>query len=217
MPGAPNSPPKTAAPAAPASDELERKVLRRLAPSRIALKLDLWKGAPARDLLEPFLRAESLYGSGDYRGADSALDQLSVRFAEPRWPTLPEPFRSLRVRIPAPMPPHYDPEFPLPPEEKEARRKRREAEGQLALAKASAAWAESHGAGEAGFGSWLRGAETALSASDLGEAFWGGVDAVWTTIRARVPAPGAPGAPSRPSPSPPPPSSAEAEAGPDGT
>ncbi|MGB6441915.1 MAG: hypothetical protein WBF81_01285, partial [Thermoplasmata archaeon] len=49
MPGAPNRPPETAPappPPAPATDPPDRKVLRRLAPARIALLLDQWKGAP---------------------------------------------------------------------------------------------------------------------------------------------------------------------------
>ncbi|MGA8536079.1 MAG: hypothetical protein WB789_01645, partial [Thermoplasmata archaeon] len=88
----------------------ERRALRRLAPSRVALRLDQWKGAPSPDLLTPFEKAEAAYTAGDYTAALQALDQLSIRFAEPRWPTLPEPFRRLRVPIPAPMPPHWDPE-----------------------------------------------------------------------------------------------------------
>ena len=199
MPGAPNSPPKNVGPAAPAVDGLERKVLRRLAPARLALRLDVWKGAPSKDLIDPFGRAESHYEAGEYREADSALDQLSVRFAEPRWPTIPEPFRSLRVRIPAPMPPHYDPEFSLGPEEKESRRRRREAELQLALAKASVEWARSHGTTVDDLPGSLSAAEAALAAGDVGEGFWTGIDAIWVAVRARVPVPGAaPKAPAGP-------------------
>jgi hypothetical protein len=214
MPGAPNSPPKTAdsasAPAPP--DGLERKVLRRLAPCRVALRLDLWKGAPARDLVEPFGRAESLYGSGDFRGADSALDQLSVRFAEPRWPTLPEPFRGLRVRIFAPMPPSYDPEYSLSAEEKESRRKRREADLQLALAKASVAWGGAHGVPMTDLSGPLERAEVALAGSGATEPFWTEVDVVWAAVRERVPVPTAS---PRAAPAPPPESEAAAIPSPD--
>ncbi|MCI4357613.1 MAG: hypothetical protein L3J95_04505 [Thermoplasmata archaeon] len=212
MPGAPNSPPKTAAPASPGPTDIERKVLRRLAPSRVALQLDLWKGAPARDLVDPFARAESLYETGDFRGSDSALDQLSVRFAEPRWPTLPEPFRGLRVRIPAPMPPHYDPEFTLPPEEKESRRQRREADLQLSLARASVDWAGSHQLVISDLTEPLQRAEAALLASGPSPPFWTDVDLVWSTLRSRVPAPTGP---VRAAPAAPPASAAAAVASPD--
>jgi len=193
MPGAPNSPPKIAAPTTPAApvDELARRVLRRLGPSRIALHLDVWKGAPARELLEPFDRAEKLYEAQDYRGADSALDQLSVRFAEPRWPTLPEPFKGLRVRIPAPMPPHYDPEFALPAEEKERRRRHREAELQVALAKASVAWASAHAFPTTDLAPLVAQAEASIAQPDNDAAIWTELDAIWSGIRARVPPPAA--------------------------
>ncbi|HEV2230751.1 MAG TPA: hypothetical protein VGS18_00995, partial [Thermoplasmata archaeon] len=168
------APPAPAAPAPP--DALELKVLRRLVPSRVALSLDLWKAGPSRDLLDPFDRAESLFDAKDYRGADSALDQLSVRFAEPRWPTLPEPFRGLRVQIPQPQPPHYDPEFALPAEEKEARRLRREAEHQLGLLKASLAWASAHGVDGTGLPEELEAADAAYRSEGAGAGFWDPVD-----------------------------------------
>ncbi len=190
MPGAPNRPPESApAPAPPPVDELERKVLRRLGPSRIALKLDLWKGAPSKDLLEPYGRAEALFASGDHRGADSALDQLSVRFAEPRWPTMPEPFRRLRVSIPAPMPPHYDPENALPAAEREAKKLRRDAELQLALAKASVEWARAHGMPVDDLEPRVRAAAEALAGAGPSDGFWGEIDPCWTGLRERVPAP----------------------------
>ena len=111
------------------------------------------------------------------------------------------------------MPPHYDPEFTLPAEEKESRRARREAESQLALARASADWAQSHGVAVPELSTWIHSAETALAASDLSEAFWGGVDSVWTTIRSQVPVPTSL---ARPAPPPPPASAAEAATAPDG-
>lgn len=195
MPGAPNRPPEPATPPAPLAptppDALELKVLRRLVPSRVALSLDLWKAGPSRDLLEPFDRAESLFDAKDFRGADSALDQLSVRFAEPRWPTLPEPFRGLRVQIPQPQPPHYDPEFALPAEEKEARRLRREAELQLGLLKASLAWASAHGVDGSGPSEDVGAAEAAYRAAGPGAGFWDPIDRSWRSLRSRLPKPGA--------------------------
>jgi hypothetical protein len=190
MPGAPNRPPEAApAPPAPPVDQLERRVLRRLGPSRIALRLDLWKGAPSKDLVEPFAKAEALYAAGDHRGAESALDQLSVRLAEPRWPTIPEPFRQLRVRIPAPMPPHYDPEHALPAEEKELRRLRREAETQLALAQGSVAWAKAHGVTVEDLEARGQAAGATLAAAGPTGEFWASIDPIWTALRERVPSP----------------------------
>ncbi|MCL5983285.1 MAG: hypothetical protein M1606_01300, partial [Candidatus Thermoplasmatota archaeon] len=103
MPGAPNRPPEMAAPSPPPTvDAPERRVLRRLAPSRIALSLDVWRGAPSRELTEPLEKAEAAYGAREWREAESQLDRLAIRFHEPRWPTLPPPFRELRVPIPPP-------------------------------------------------------------------------------------------------------------------
>ena len=65
MPGAPNSPPKTA-PVAPAPAVLEppeKVALRRLVPMRVTLLLDLWKGAPHADLTGPLARAESFFAA----------------------------------------------------------------------------------------------------------------------------------------------------------
>ena len=58
MPGAPNKPPAPAeVPVLPTarSDPVERKLVRRLAPFRVALRLDLWKGSPHPDLTTPLL------------------------------------------------------------------------------------------------------------------------------------------------------------------
>lgn len=200
MPGAPNRPPETAAAPVPVPDKLERKVLRRIAPVRVVLRLDLWKGAPSKDLLEPFSKAEAQYALHDYREADSALDQLSVRLAEPRWPTIPEPFKRLRVSIPAPMPPHYDPEFSLAPEERERRKERRDAELQLALANGVVAWAAAHGIESS---DWKAAAESAggsLARDGAGPEFWAAIDGIWTQLRERVPLPSAPAARAAPPP-----------------
>ncbi|MCI4348867.1 MAG: hypothetical protein L3J93_01430 [Thermoplasmata archaeon] len=198
MPGAPNRPPETAATAPtppPKELVLERKVLRRLGPSRIALRLDLWKGSPSRELVDPLLRAEEKYAKGENRDADSALDQLSVRFAEPRWPSLPIPFRNLRVSIPQPQPPHYDPENALPPAERDARKAHRDAELQLALARASLEWAGGHAVDVADLLPHLAASATAFASEGASETFWSGIDAVWIALRERVPMPTASGAP----------------------
>ncbi|HZY91171.1 MAG TPA: hypothetical protein VFG07_00135 [Thermoplasmata archaeon] len=204
MPGAPNRPPATAPPeaAAPPGEAAGRAVLRRLAPSRVALNLDLWKGAPSGDLLVPFERAETAFQAGDWNGAQSALDQLAVRFAEPRWPTLPLPFRELRVSIPAPQPPQWDPEHALPAADKETRRLRREAEKQLALAKGSLAWMTAHGASAEDLAEPLAAAEGAYAAEGPSAVVWETLDRLWVQVRARVPAPRAAGSRPPPPPSP---------------
>src|SRR5208282_5581548 len=120
MPGAPNRPPEKApeAPTAPPFHETPgQKALRRLVPTRVALLLDTWKGAPSPELVGPFQKAEAAFAQVD--------------FAEPRWTTLPEPFRLLRVAIFAPMPPSWDPDHALPASEKDAKKARKTADEQL--------------------------------------------------------------------------------------
>jgi hypothetical protein len=201
MPGAPNRPPETT-PASPApppvTEPPERRVLRRLAPSRVALLLDLWKGAPSAELIAPYDKAEAAFTAADYVNATGALDQLSVRFAEPRWPTLPEPFRRLRVPIPAPMPPHWDPDHALAPADREAKRARAAADDQLALAVASVTWAAAHHVEVADLLPRLEEAKTLLPTEGASAAFYERIDAVWEALRARVPPPKAAGA--RPAP-----------------
>ncbi|HXQ49280.1 MAG TPA: hypothetical protein VN842_05870 [Thermoplasmata archaeon] len=192
MPGAPNRPPPkdpevAVAPSLPETPE--RQTLRRLGPSRVALRLDQWKGAPSPDLLTPFHTAESAYVAGDYTASLKALDQLSVRFAEPRWPTLPEPFRRLRVPIPPPMPPHWDPEHGMAVPEKEARRARRSADDQLALARASVAWATVNGTDLSSFAPRVEEAAAILEAEGVVSGFYERIDAVWLAVREHVVAP----------------------------
>jgi hypothetical protein len=201
MPGAPNRPPEST-PSPPPPPVLveppDRKVLRRLAPSRVALLLDAWKGAPSADLITPFDRAEAAFASADFPGALNALDLLSVRFAEPRWPTLPEPFRRLRVPIPAPVPPHWDPDHALAPAEREAKRARREADDQLALATGALAWASGHGVDLADVAPALEEARATLASEGVSAAFYERVDRVWDAVRARAPRPRAPAGRSSP-------------------
>jgi|HubBroStandDraft_1064217.scaffolds.fasta_scaffold50864_2 hypothetical protein len=189
MPGAPNRPPPKdpEVPSAPTVPEPpERQALRRLAPSRIALRLDQWKGAPNADLLTPFEKAEAAYLAGDYTAALQALDQLSIRFAEPRWPTLPEPFRRLRVAIPPPMPPHWDPEHGMAVPEKESRKARRVADDQLALARATVAWATAHGTDLSAFSPRVEESAVILESEGLVPGFYERLDALWLAVRDQV-------------------------------
>lgn len=192
MPGAPNRPPDTSpapAPVAPTPEPPERKVLRRLVPSHVALLLETWKGPVPPDVLGPFEKAEAAFAAADYSGATNALDQLSIRFAEPRWPTLPEAFRKLRVAIPAPMPPSWDPDHSLPPAERDARRARRIAEDQVALADGCVAWAVAHGVESADLALRLAAAKSALAAEGVPSGFYPEIDALWETLRSRLPRP----------------------------
>ncbi len=210
MPGPPNRPPEKApeTPTPPVVPETpQQKTLRRLAPSRIALLLDVWKGSPGPDLLGPYDKAERSYASGDYASCATSLDLLSVRFAEPRWPTLPEPFKRLRVPIPAPMPPHWDPDHALPSAEREARRARRAADDQLALAAGCLAWASSHALPTDDLLPRLEEARTLLGTEGVSSAFYERIDAVWKALHERSPFPKVPSA--RPGPAAP----APAEAG----
>lgn len=196
MPGAPNRPPEnTPAPPPPpvVPEPPEKKALRRLVPSRIALLLDLWKGAPSPDLLGPYDRAETAFGAGDFPAALQALDLLSIRFHEPRWPSLPEPFRRLRVSIPVPQPPAWDPEHALSPAERDARRARREADDQVLLARGSLAWAAAHGVEVAPWTAKVEESAQLLSSEGLSPAVYERLDPVWEALRAAVPRPKAPG------------------------
>lgn len=157
--------------------------------------------------MTPFERAEAAFAQNDYPGAESALDQLSVRFAEPRWPTMPLPFRNLRVVIAVPQPPQWDPEFALAPPERDQRRAHREAEKQLALARGSVTWANDHGVPCPELGEFLAHAETAFGSGDLGSTFWEPVDHIWAELYHRVPVPVRVG--TRPVTAPPPPPIAE--------
>jgi len=192
MPGAPNRPPETtpaAAPPPPAGDSPAKTVLRRLAPSRVALRLDQWKGAPSPDLTAPLEKAEAAFAAADYSNALSALDLLSVRFAEPRWPTLPEPFRLLRVPIPAPMPPHWDPDHALAPADREAKRLRRVAEEQLALAAGCVTWAATHQIEVTDLVPRVEEARAVFATEGGSDGFYERIDTVWEAVRARVPLP----------------------------
>jgi len=201
MPGAPNRPPeKTEAtpPTPPVAEPPEKKALRRLVPTRVALLLDQWKGAPSPDLTGPYAKAEAAFASGDYSASLTSLDLLSVRLAEPRWPTLPDPFRLLRVPIPAPVPPHWDPDHKLAAAEKDAKKARKAAEDQLALARGSVAWAAAHGVTTADLAPKLDVAAGHLADPTGLTPFYSEVDAVWTGLYGRLPALKAAVVPARP-------------------
>jgi len=192
MPGAPNRPPEGAGapPPPPTPDPPERKVLRRLVPSHVALLQELWKGTVPPELLVPFDKALAAYRAGEFSGAASALDQLSIRFAEPRWPTLPDPYRRLRVPIVAPVPPHWDPDHALAAAEKESRQRRRAAEDQLALADGCVRWAATHGIAAEPLERHLASARAALAVAEgLPPEFYAAVDALWTELEGQLPAP----------------------------
>jgi hypothetical protein len=195
MPGAPNRPPETTPPppaVTPVAEPPEKKVLRRLAPSRIALLLDQWKGAPSGDLTTPFDKAEAAFAAADYPNALSALDLLSVRFAEPRWTTLPEPFRLLRVPIPAPMPPSWNPDNALAPPERAAKQARQFGEEQIALAAGCVAWAAGHHVDLADVAPRVDEARAIFAAEGPSAGFYERVDLVWEAVRARAPRPKSP-------------------------
>ncbi len=201
MPGAPNRPPETKAPPpVPSVDAPELRVLRRLAPSRIALNLDVWRGAPNHELVDPLERAEAAYGRKDWHEAENQLDRLSIRFHEPRWPTLPEPFRQLRVPIPPPHPPQWDPEFHASPGEKEVIKARRTAETQAALVVASLAWAKAKGIDVGDFETKSESARAAFAAGGPVEDLYAVIDPIWEALHARIPMPRS--AAARPSPTP---------------
>jgi hypothetical protein len=192
MPGAPNRPPERAEetpPAPPVPDPPEKKVLRRLVPTHVALLLDSWKGPPSPELTAPFEKAEAALAAGDFPGALGALDQESIRFAEPRWPSLPAPFRLLRVPIPAPMPPSWDPENALPPAEREARKARRTAEEQVQLAEGSLAWASAHGIAVEDLLPKVAAAKASLAEPGVPPELYGNLDPMWTELRSRLPRP----------------------------
>jgi hypothetical protein len=192
MPGAPNKPPETAAPPPPPpSESPAERATRRLAPGRVALRLPIWKGAPSRELTQPLEEAEAKLSAGDLEGANSALDRLATRFAEPRWPSLPEPFRALRVSVPVPQPPSWDPEHALSAAEKEGRRFRRYAESQLGLARASVAAEAARGTPVDDLSPSVTEAEAALARGEVGPSFWGPIDRIWGALRERVPMPAA--------------------------
>jgi hypothetical protein len=188
MPGAPNRPPEVE-PTVPVADPNALRVVRRLGAARIALRLDLWKGAPSPELVQPLERAEASFTAGNLSEALSQLDLLAVRFAEPRWPSLPVPFKGLRVEIPPPTPPHWHPEHGLAPAERESRRLAREAELHRDLTQATLTWAAQHSVPLDDQAAHLEQAKALLISTGPSDAYWTEVDAIWQAVRSRVPMP----------------------------
>jgi len=203
MPGRPNKPPDIEAPPpslVPIPEPPEKKALRRIVPTHVALLLETWKGVPSPELTGPLGKAEAAFAAGDYATALTSLDLLAVRFAEPRWPSLPEPFRLLRVAIPTPVPPHWDPDHALAAAEKDAKKARKVADGQLTLARACVAWASGHGVDTSDLAPRLDAAAARLSEPNGLAPFYDEVDLLWTGLRGRLPAPKVGKAPAAPPP-----------------
>lgn len=192
MPGAPNKPPPIegppAPPAPPVGDRMQH-ALRRLAPDRMVLRLPIWRGAPSVDLVKPLERVAAMLATGEFPDAEKALDQFSVRLAEPRWPTIPEPWVRLRVTILAPAPPHWDPDFKLTPAERDAKRAREWAETQLLLGKATLELAPSLSLDLTDVQSCVAEAQTVFEREGATAAFWAPLDRLWGAVQSRVPLP----------------------------
>jgi hypothetical protein len=201
MPGAPNRPvPTDGTTQPPTVDPSEAKVLRRLAPMRVALRSETYRTGPAKELTDPLEKAETAFASKDIPTTETHLDRLAVRLAEPRWPSLPEAYRILAVKVIVPTPPQWDPDFSLPPEEKELRRARREKVAQLALAKACLEGEKRRGTPTDDLVGSLAAAEAALAPGGDESLFWGPIDSIWLSLHDRVPLPTVKGAAPRPPP-----------------
>jgi hypothetical protein len=153
-------------------------------------------------LTDPLEKAETAFAARDIPATETHLDRLAVRLAEPRWPTLPEAYRILAVKVIVPTPPQWDPDFSLPPEEKEKRRDRREKVGQLTLAQACLEGEKRRGTPTDDLAPMLAVAEAALAVGGDESLFWPPIDSIWANLHERVPLPMVKGAP-RPNPAPP--------------
>ena len=126
MPGAPNRPPKIEAtePTGPTPPRAAWSGAWRPMPRRARI----WTSGrgprpPSSSCCSSAPRRTSPPATSST--ASSSLDQLAVRFAEPRWPTMPMPFQRLRVEIPPRCRRTGTPISPSPPPEKERRRRLR--------------------------------------------------------------------------------------------
>ncbi len=196
MPGAPNKPPAIDAPPAPEvplAGDKRQHALRRLAPARLVLRLPIWRGAPHSDLVKPLERVAATLAAGEFPDAEKALDQFSVRLAEPRWPTIPEPWVRLRVPIPAPQPPHWDPDFKLAPSDRETKKNREWARTQLLLAKGALELAPSLHVDLTDVQSTVAEAQAVFDRDGPRAEFWTPIDRLWEAVESRValPAPAA--------------------------
>jgi hypothetical protein len=189
MPGAPNKPPEIDSPPAGSSPSPGDKLphaLRRLAPDRMVLHLPIWRGTPHADLLKPLERAAATLAAGEFPDAEKALDQFSVRLAEPRWPTIPEPWIRLRVTIPAPQPPHWNPDFNLSPADRDAKKEREWAQTQLLLAKGAIDLAPSLHVDLTDVQSCVVEAQTVFDQGGASAGFWAPLDRFWDAVQSRV-------------------------------
>jgi len=201
MPGAPNKPPAIEGAPTPAptpEGDKRQHALRRLAPDRCVLRLPIWRGAPNADLVKPLERVAVSLAAGEFPEAERALDQFSVRLAEPRWPTIPEPWTRLRVAIPAPQPPHWDPDFQLSAGDREAKKTKEWAATQLVLARAALEAAPTLGIDLGDVQSCVAEAQETFDREGATPVFWGPVDRFWEAVESRVALPAAPAA--RPAP-----------------
>ena len=189
MPGAPNRPPENEPAAPPPPEDPGRRVLRRLVPSIVALRLPIWKGTPSRELVQPLRKAHDAYRARDFGTAEGALDQLAVRFAEPRWPTLPDPFKGLRVAVIAPQPPHWNPDHALTPTEREARQARRKVDWMATLAEAVVDSEARAGTAVDDLRPIIAEAKNALTATGAPAEFYERVHPVWERLLERLPLP----------------------------
>lgn len=189
MPGAPNKPPEIDAPlspqATPGSDKRQHAV-RRLAPDRLILRLPIWRGAPHTDLVKPLERVATMLEAGEFPDAEKALDQFSVRLAEPRWPTIPEPWARLRVSIPAPQPPHWDPDHKLSPADRETKKNQEWARTQLLLAKGALELAPSLPLDLTDVQSAVSEAQAIFDREGPSAEFWMPIDRFWEAVQSRV-------------------------------
>lgn len=192
MPGAPNKPPDLEAPppaVSPPAGDKRQHALRRLAPARMVLRLPIWRGAPHGDLVKPLERVATTMAAGEFPDAEKALDQFSVRLAEPRWPTIPEPWIRLRTAIPAPQPPHWDPDFKLAAADREVKRNQEWGRNQLLLAKGALELAPTLPVDLADVEASVTEAQAVFDRNGPTPEFWAALDRLWEAVESRVPLP----------------------------
>jgi hypothetical protein len=141
------------------------------------------------DLVRPLERVAATLAAGEYPDAEKALDQFSVRLAEPRWPTIPEPWARLRVPIPAPQPPHWDPDFQLAPADREAKKNREWSRTQLLLANGALELAPSLHVDLTDVQSGVAEAQVIFDREGPTPDFWTSLDRLWEAVENRVPLP----------------------------
>ncbi|MCI4340503.1 MAG: hypothetical protein L3J73_04480, partial [Thermoplasmata archaeon] len=103
------------------------------------------------------------------------------------------PFKRLRVEIPQPQPPQWDPDHALPAADKETKRLAREADMHRDLALASIAWGSTHQVDLSDLTPCVERAQATLASAGPGDAFWADIDSFWQAVRTRVPMPKAAG------------------------